>query len=221
MLAGHCNLSRILIRLHVMNDRHDPSPEPAHEEELFVTFANESRLSSPLAPDDAADLERLARWLGGSGLPVRAQPRRLREAMPAFRDLRGLVQQIARRADRGEPPTRAQVAALNRVMRDGLHYHVLRATDDGAQFDMSQVGDDLDQARSAIAGSLAHYLAEHDLDRLGVCASETCRWLFVDRSPGGRRRWCDMSTCGNRAKVARHRARMSAISRVPPSAAAG
>ena len=86
---------------------------------------------------------------------------------------------------------------------------------------MSQVGDDLDQARSAIAGSLAHYLAEHDLDRLGVCANETCSWLFVDRSPGGRRRWCDMSTCGNRAKVARHRARKSTVSRVPSSVTAG
>ena len=205
----------------LMNDRHDPSPEPAHEEELFVAFANESRLSPPEAPNDAADLERLERWLSGSRLAVRPQPRQLRTALPAFRDLRGLVRQIARRADRDEPPTRAQVAALNRVMRDGLHYHVLRATDGGAQFDISQVGDDLDQARSAIAGSLAHYLAEHDRDRLGVCASDTCSWVFVDRSPGGRRRWCDMGTCGNRAKVARHRARRSTISRVPRSAAAG
>ena len=196
-------------------------PEPAHEQELFVTFANESRLSTSQAPDDAADIERLERWLAGSGLPVRPLPRRLREALPAFRDLRRLVREIARRADRDERPTRAQVAALNRVMRDGLHYHVLRSTDDGARFDMSQVGDDLDQARSAIAGSLAHYLAEHDLDRLGVCASETCGWLFVDRSPGGRRRWCDMGTCGNRAKVARHRARKSPISRVPRSVTAG
>jgi predicted RNA-binding Zn ribbon-like protein len=31
--------------------------------------------------------------------------------------------------------------------------------------------------------------------------------VFVDRSPGGKRRWCDMRTCGNQAKVARHRAR--------------
>jgi predicted RNA-binding Zn ribbon-like protein len=58
-----------------------------------------------------------------------------------------------------------------------------------------------------VAGSLAHYLADHDADRLRVCADDTCGWLFVDRSPAGRRRWCDMRTCGNRAKVARHRAR--------------
>jgi predicted RNA-binding Zn ribbon-like protein len=72
---------------------------------------------------------------------------------------------------------------------------------------MEPVGDDLDQARTTVAGSLAHYLAEHDERRLRLCADGTCRWLFIDQSPAGRRRWCDMRSCGNRAKVARYRAR--------------
>jgi predicted RNA-binding Zn ribbon-like protein len=200
-----------------MNQRHHVLAEPEAPAELFVTFANESRLSGDEAPDDATDVQRMERWLAAAGLPARHTSRRLREALPAFRALRGLIRQVAQRADRGLPPTRAQVAALNRVMRDGLHYHVLRAAGGGTKFDISQVGDDLDQARSAIAGSLAHYLAEHDLDRLGVCASETCGWVFVDRSPGGRRRWCDMGTCGNRDKVARHRARRRTTHGVPPT----
>jgi predicted RNA-binding Zn ribbon-like protein len=40
--------------------------------------------------------------------------------------------------------------------------------------------------------------------RLRQCANEKCRWLFVDDSKGGSRRWCSMRTCGNRAKVQRH-----------------
>jgi len=92
-------------------------------------------------------------------------------------------------------------------MRDGLHYHALRATDGDRHFSMEPVGDELQQARATVAGSLAHYLADHDPHRLGVCADDTCGWLFIDESPAGRRRWCDMRTCGNRAKVARHRAR--------------
>lgn len=32
-----------------------------------------------------------------------------------------------------------------------------------------------------------------------------CGWLFLDSSRGGRRRWCSMSTCGNREKATRHR----------------
>ncbi len=39
-----------------------------------------------------------------------------------------------------------------------------------------------------------------DLTRLKVCAAEDCGWLFLDRSKNGKRRWCDMTDCGNRAK---------------------
>jgi hypothetical protein len=42
-----------------------------------------------------------------------------------------------------------------------------------------------------------------------VCSNPLCRWLFVDRSRNGSRRWCDMSICGNRAKLRRYRRRAS------------
>lgn len=40
-------------------------------------------------------------------------------------------------------------------------------------------------------------------DRIHACPR--CGWLFVDRSRGGKRRWCNMRICGNREKVTRHR----------------
>jgi predicted RNA-binding Zn ribbon-like protein len=40
-------------------------------------------------------------------------------------------------------------------------------------------------------------------ERVRVCGR--CGWLFLDSSRGGRRRWCSMSTCGNREKASRHR----------------
>jgi predicted RNA-binding Zn ribbon-like protein len=46
--------------------------------------------------------------------------------------------------------------------------------------------------------------------RIRICASETCSGRFFDRSPGGRRRWCSMRTCGNATKARRHRARQRA-----------
>ncbi|MCF8468287.1 MAG: CGNR zinc finger domain-containing protein, partial [Sneathiella sp.] len=33
------------------------------------------------------------------------------------------------------------------------------------------------------------------------CASDDCDLYFVNLSRNGRRRWCSMATCGNRAKV--------------------
>jgi predicted RNA-binding Zn ribbon-like protein len=43
------------------------------------------------------------------------------------------------------------------------------------------------------------------LARLRECGG--CTALFLDRGRGRGRRWCRMATCGNRAKVARHRSR--------------
>jgi len=40
--------------------------------------------------------------------------------------------------------------------------------------------------------------------RIRICAGENCGWLFVDSSRSGRRRWCDMATCGNVAKARRY-----------------
>jgi predicted RNA-binding Zn ribbon-like protein len=43
--------------------------------------------------------------------------------------------------------------------------------------------------------------------RIRVCAAENCGLLLVDTSRPGRRRWCSMEFCGNRAKIRTHRSR--------------
>jgi len=55
-----------------------------------------------------------------------------------------------------------------------------------------------------LAWSAADLLASPDFARLGVCEAEDCGWLFLDFSRGRSRRWCEMETCGNRAKARRH-----------------
>ncbi|WP_067831567.1 CGNR zinc finger domain-containing protein [Actinomadura kijaniata] len=62
-------------------------------------------------------------------------------------------------------------------------------------------------APGSVPATLA-LLAVHALftlpsDRIRACGR--CGWLFLDSSRGGRRRWCSMSTCGNREKASRHR----------------
>lgn len=49
--------------------------------------------------------------------------------------------------------------------------------------------------------------APGDWRRLKVCEAHDCRWAFYDRSPAGRRRWCDMAVCGSRAKMRAYRAK--------------
>ncbi|KVE33470.1 hypothetical protein WI93_24295 [Burkholderia vietnamiensis] len=48
-------------------------------------------------------------------------------------------------------------------------------------------------------------LRSDDFARVRQCAR--CTWFFIDRGRGAGRRWCDMRTCGNRAKVEAFRQR--------------
>jgi predicted RNA-binding Zn ribbon-like protein len=68
----------------------------------------------------------------------------------------------------------------------------------------------VDDALARVADTITDELATGRPDRFRICANDTCRWAFFDSSPTGRRRWCDMQTCGNRAKAARHRAKLKA-----------
>lgn len=61
---------------------------------------------------------------------------------------------------------------------------------------------------AAVAGPVAvsavELLAGPDLERVRRCPGDDCGWLFLDESRNGRRRWCSMQTCGNRAKARAH-----------------
>jgi predicted RNA-binding Zn ribbon-like protein len=59
-----------------------------------------------------------------------------------------------------------------------------------------------------LAREAGDLLATTDLGHVRACPGTGCGWLFVD--PGGRRRWCTMAVCGNRAKVRRHAQRARA-----------
>ena len=58
-----------------------------------------------------------------------------------------------------------------------------------------------------IVESAADSLVDEELGRNRRCADPRCHRVFFDGTKNGQRRWCDMGTCGNRAKAARHRAR--------------
>ena len=195
-----------------------PLPEPDQAEELFISFANTLEYERGQPVDSVPDVPSLLTWLRDrrllSGRGLAAESSRLRRddeesarRVERFRHLRGVLHAIAEEVDESGHPTTAQLRDLNHILRHGLHYHQLERDPDGTRYTFAQVGDRLDQARATIASSLAQFLADDAPSRLRVCANAGCRYLFIDRSPTGRRRWCDMRTCGNQAKVARHRAR--------------
>lgn len=55
---------------------------------------------------------------------------------------------------------------------------------------------------AAVARSAAEIIAEGARARLRLCANPRCGLFFYDTSRTHRRRWCSMTVCGNRNKVA-------------------
>ena len=53
-------------------------------------------------------------------------------------------------------------------------------------------------------------VAGPQLQTVRNCANPTCSLMFIDHSRPGRRRWCSMERCGNRAKTAAYRERRRA-----------
>lgn len=212
--------------------------EPDQEEDLFVAFANTLEYTRGEPEEKLPDVDALLEWLHRRGL-ISARARAAEAArlhrdaeeaarrLERFRHLREILQAASYDlADHGAPDPE-RVTEINHILRHGLHYHQLRPRPGGSRYAVAQVGDRLDQARATIASSFAHFLADDSPERLRICANQGCRYVFIDRSPTGRRRWCDMRTCGNQAKVAAHRARLRAMSEgarsartgVPPAAA--
>jgi predicted RNA-binding Zn ribbon-like protein len=71
----------------------------------------------------------------------------------------------------------------------------------------------LDWLLAAIARSAAELISEGPSAHLRICSNPSCGLFFYDNSRTRRRRWCSMSLCGNRHKVAAFSRRHSASRR--------
>ena len=58
---------------------------------------------------------------------------------------------------------------------------------------------------AAVAQAAVDLVDPSDGALLRLCADDLCTHPFLDRSRAKARRWCDMETCGDRAKVRRYR----------------
>jgi predicted RNA-binding Zn ribbon-like protein len=128
------------------------------------------------------------------------------KSLAKIRRVRGAMRELADATVERRPADARQVDEVNRALRTHYVYYLVPGPD-GVSMDHRHDGDPVDGALARLAESLAREVSQGHPERLRVCANEECRWIFNDTSRTGKRRWCDMSTCGNRAKVARHRAR--------------
>lgn len=103
------------------------------------------------------------------------------------------------------------IEPINEFLRITEGHDELVATDRDweIQFVASESG--LEWLLAAVARSAAEIIAEGPRARLRLCANPRCGLLFYDTSRTHRRRWCSMTVCGNRHKVAAFARRHSAV----------
>ncbi len=125
------------------------------------------------------------------------------------RHVRGALRDVVESVVDHRVPARASVDLVNstlesrRPARLELDGSAVRIGHRHAETPMSD-------ALAVVAEAIVEELAAGRPERFRICANDQCRWTFFDSSPTGRRRWCSMASCGNRAKAARHRARAKA-----------
>ena len=193
----------------------DGSTPASVGERLWLDFVN----SDAGSRDAVEDFESLVSWLEQAaifdadramGMRRRAQqqPAGAAAALVDARRVRTALRALAEHGTTDASAREEAVVEINRVLGRSAGTRRLEPGPDGDYVRAFVPGGD------AFAGlmiplveSAADALILNELARVRRCANPRCRRVFYDATKNGRRRWCDMATCGNRAKAARHRAR--------------
>jgi predicted RNA-binding Zn ribbon-like protein len=119
-------------------------------------------------------------------------------------DLRHAIRRVMEAVLAGEPAPHDRALILD-ILRRSLGSAKLIGTP--AQIDFV---DPADAVVGPIALATVNLLCGERLARLKMCPQEDCHWFFLDMTKNRSRRWCDMASCGNRAKATQHRRRHAA-----------
>jgi predicted RNA-binding Zn ribbon-like protein len=157
-----------------------------------------------LADRGAIDAERAA----GIARRTSLQPAAAAASLVDARRVRAALRALAERGATSQRIQDDAVVEINRVLgRSAGTRRVDRHADGTLVRAFVPTGDAFAALMIPIVESVADSLVADELSRVRRCADPTCQRVFFDTTRNGQRRWCDMGVCGNRAKVARHRAK--------------
>jgi predicted RNA-binding Zn ribbon-like protein len=134
----------------------------------------------------------LATWAAFAGL-VERRPHVDDTVLDEVRELRAVAYRLLRHRDPSAFPVLAEKAD-----EANAHTRLATAADGSARFRLP-AGRDPRLPLHAAALAVVDLLGRPERGTVKACPGEGCGWLFLD--PRGRRTWCTMAVCGNRAKV--------------------
>lgn len=185
-------------------------PEPSAEqlEFRFVSGHRVLDLLATLADRHRGGLERLRRpadldrWLLLADLPIAksASANDLHQA----RELRDAINRLVRTSMSGNAGDFKDIACLNEW---AAHSPLAPQLTGNLELHW-RAPDPVSGALALLAREAVELLSSPEQELIRECAAAPeCSLLYLDRSRGRRRRWCEMERCGSRAKMAGYRQR--------------
>jgi len=176
--------------LNTLDDRYSPEPK-----ELLTSYIDLVRFVDEAGVLSHRHADRLA--AESSGSPQSAQ------ALASAIEMREAMYAVFWALVRKKPVPSAELSTLNRYIQSAAQHAILSPHAHHFEWQFDSSSNNFEAPLWPIARSAAELLASDQLQFVRACASKTCEWLFLDESKNHRRRWCDMTKCGNRAKVRR------------------
>jgi len=174
---------------------------------LWIDLLNTTMFSGEDFRDLIASPERFSAWLAAAGMASDITASDSTDGT----EVRGLREQLRSAVDLfriGAPPPAALINAINQKLAQVSVRLLLEKSANGfrfvERFDAGEAG-----PCGVIAADFARFICEAEPERLRRCSNPACTMVFYDTSKNKTRRWCTMTICGNRDKVARFRARQS------------
>lgn len=189
---------------------------PSPRDDLCLAFANTRFWRGRDVPTETlGGIDDLLGWLANTaGVPadsIASAGNRLRrrpnEAAALFGEaiaVREAVYRTFSALAASETVEQKDLALLNRRLAEAPRRATLAQAEGGYAWDVKAIDATAAGLLGPVLWSAADLLTHADRRRVRRCANDACLWLFVDESKAGTRRWCDMSSCGNRAKSRRH-----------------
>lgn len=175
---------------------------PATDVELALLLVNSHDLLED-PPDRLRDLDWLTHVLDRSGHASLAGELSTRD-LPRLRRLRDELRTVFESDD----DARA-AAVLNPLLQRARAVPLIDVDEAGGTRLRVGIGlSGLTALEARLPAALAAYISEHGVRRLGVCGSDPCRCVFVDRTRAGTRKYC-CSYCNDRRAAREYRRRRS------------
>jgi len=178
-----------------------------------LDFANTVDHRAAAHPEELlTDYPRLLRWGEQAGVITsktaehlrvagQAAPGRARSILQSAIALRDAIYDVFSAVAEQQTAPGTQLAVLNRAIHDAMKHTQIAYGNRRFTWEWVCPENSFDSVLWPVARAAVDLLTSDQLVHVRRCAADSCAWLFLDTTKNHRRRWCEMKTCGNRAKA--------------------